>query len=256
MSYDPSNYDPENAVEQKRTHVGRVTANHLTTVPEQYSAVVAARGVPDAWWALEVQALDAVFEDGNIPEAGTYSGAGLMWKNDAGEPYGPGSRPTILAKAFRECPRADGIPGGFTAWPGNPKSQEIIGQVFVFEGRKVEGKRVTWVNVPIAHLGGPDYQFRGEKRILVRRNSEDGVAVSPTPVAVDDGATEAKLVEILTGKQPSQVFDVILGDSFVKSVPTFKGVNLIGAAADGSLVDLLPMEVNGDGTLKPVSLNS
>lgn len=243
MTYDPSSYDPTNAPEIKRRFVGRVTASKLTTIPVEYNAEAAARSRPDDWWALEVDRLDAVFEDGTVP-GGTFNGNGTLWRNDAGEPYGKGSAPNIIAIAFGDI--------GFACWPGNPRSQELVGQVFMFEGARVKlGKREKYLNLPVAHLGGADYQFTGEKQILQTKRNGAGDGQIASAVVVDDATTETRLVETLTGKTPSQVFDTILGDATLKVTPTFKGVNLVGAAADGSLLQYLPMSVGAEGTLQP-----
>lgn len=199
-------------------------------------------------WYLEAEALDVIRDDGtpfrqrDIIKTSSAKGARL----------GANMAPAALATGFRDH--------GVSASPLKVGAEDsAVGRVFQFGTRdiKLGADFKKPVRLWPKELMDPDFVYEGEPRVIATRKEVSEEEGAPTDGGVASSLNQdeavAILKEILHGKRPSEMVDVILADGRLSSVASVFGVALLESATDESLVGVLQenrvLAVGGDGTL-------
>ncbi len=200
-------------------------------------------------WVLEAEALTMRRSDG-LPYVRSDI---LSLQGKDGRWLSRGQSPDQMAEAFRN----QGVTVSYTK-VGEPGS--AVGRVFEFEDHefklgKTFKKSVQLFPKTIMPVG---YVYEGEVQII---NVSDAGAAAEGYAPPAGGVSEAEAIAILQqdliGRTPDEAFDIIAGDSRLKTVATVCGQPLLESATDDSLVGLLQenhilfLDESGRFTLSP-----
>lgn len=186
---------------------------------------------PSPLWYLEAHGLSVQRSDGQ-PFRQTDLIA-LTGKD--GKWLSKGQSPDVLAKAYSGL----GVSASYLR-VGQPDS--AVGRVFHFQETEVKLGRTfkkTFSLYPLAVMP-PGYTFDGEVTVIDVKQDDGTEGAAPATVATLNQDEVTNLLRAaLSGKAPAEMFDAILSDSRLKAVGTVFGVNLMEAATDESLTEVL-----------------
>lgn len=197
-------------------------------------------------WYLEAEGVDVKREDG----APFRQHEILKLRSNEGNKLGNNQAHAKLAVLFSDL----GVTAGYTH-VGEPDS--AVGREFQFADGDIDLGRGYKKHVNLFPRELYTEPYTGEVRIVKAKASE-GAATGPQgPASMPEGDAISILTELLDGKRPSQMFDIVTDDGRLKSVATIFGVPLLDGLSDESIVSVLRenhvMELADDGTLRAMS---
>lgn len=258
--------DPDNPVDD-REFVGTHTITALVNIGT--GSVIPSYGVEDneriiamcrkyaekagnyqySVWFLEAEGISVVRTDG-VPWRQHEI---IKVQSKDGKNLGKNMTHGLLAAAFNE----HGLSASYTKAGADDST---LGRTFKFVSHTFKlGKTYTKdVNLFPAELFPEGYAYDGEVREVTPKTQEDD------SVPADGGASSVEhineleaigiLMEILNGKRPEDMLDIIIGDARLRRTPSVFGVPLIESATDESLAQVLienkAMILTGGGVLQ------
>jgi hypothetical protein len=260
--------DPDNPIDDT-SFVGRLTIT--ARIDQQAGTVVPSYGAEDnarilencrkffggskydkyegPVWYLEAEGISVVRTDGQPFRQSEM----LKLQSKAGRNLGKSQAHAAVGQQFLD----HGVSGSY-AKAGQDGS--AYGRIFEFVSHKIgKGDYAKGVRMWPAQLFPVDYVYDGEVREVTPKTQDDEGAPQDGGSSVSLSEPEAieVLKEILNGKTPSQMMDIILGDARLKNVPTVFGVPLVESATDESLATVLQenkvMAINGSGALAAIA---
>lgn len=272
MTFDPSAFNPANAVERERenfTNIARCTVNKVVTSREAFTnqktgtfTETQGTSADDPVWVLEYEALDAQFPDGNKMKIfntmklleSTDAFAKRQSKNPSAtrQFVDSGQRAPLVAKAFAGH--------GISVYPLDPAYDEskVIGNVFVLEmieQKNRDGERLGRPYPVPQTVLGPAFIYTGKVRTITPKgsasvSSNGATAGAPAPVARDiatDETLRSAIAAALVGVEPSDS-DAI--SAAIKTVTPLAGLQIAGKAVGGLIVsDAIGAELSAAGII-------
>ena len=264
-------YDLDNPPESQEfsyDHIGRLTKTarvdnqadaEVLGIGDRYSkfneAFIKDNGFEPACWLLVSEALNVIVTEDEMTTRPAEFSQLVRLQNKSRGWLGTGQAPDILAKQFRETL------GVTASWLATERADTAVGKVFYFQDNEIElgGRRrkfkknyTLWPSKQIAAdavepewasmADGAEFTYDGittSFRIITPGTDAADVAEAADGPKLSEEQTVGILVEILEGKTPAQMSDVVINEARLKNVDTVFGVPLFSAAVDESLATIL-----------------
>ena len=214
---------------------------HAAGCGTNYDRYIEASGRPKDTpvWFLQAEALDGERANGD-----PFLQSDIVpLKSSTGKWLTEGQAPDQIAQQYREVTSSDGAESGLTASyraEGQPNS--AVGRIFHFVEEEIKlgksGKFTKRVSLWPVELLAVDATVEQTKEYPAPKEDNAGGAEieAPADASPDEVLAVAKT---LSGKTRDQVFDAIMNDTGLKNISRVLGHDLIAAATEDKLVDLL-----------------
>jgi hypothetical protein len=203
---------------------------------------------PIRCWYLRASGLDVKRDD----DKPFYQTDLLRLVDKRGRPLTQGMPPADLSAQFRSL--------GLSASPAKVGADDsAVGRVFQFEetsrpyGKTFSKSFSLWPT----ELKPVGFEYDGEVTIVAVSTNDAGDETPTDAPKLSEDVASKVLVKALADKTPAQMLDAVLATESLKGVSNIFGVDLLEAATDETLADVLIakglMTKNGSGTLTPAT---